>query len=151
MSSNLEEKVENPQNIENTAIKTAGEETKEESKKTFGTPFKSGDEWKGNKNGRPKGSRNLTKVFEEAMEEVKERAKAKGVTIEDPEIEIMLALLSQAQKGNVRAMELYMKYKYGNPTQPVDLSGEVKLKTENIVDIVDFYKHLLSEDELVKE
>ena len=95
--------------------------------------FKSGEEWRGNANGRPKGSRNLTKIFELSIEEIKIRSKLKGIIIEDPEIEIMLSLLGKAKNGDVRAMELYMKYKYGNPTQPIDFSGEVEFNNSNLV------------------
>lgn len=124
---------------ENTGQNTENNSTP---KRQGGVLFKSGAEWKGNKNGRPKGSRNLTKIFEVAMDEVKERAKKNGKLIEDPEIEIILTLCGLAQKGNPKAMELYMKYKYGNPTQPIDITADIK--TDKIEATVDFFNTLLN-------
>lgn len=143
----MESTLKNTENTENTAEETA-ENLVEETKKTFGVPFKAGEEWNGNKLGRPKGSRNLTTLFKETFEEIKERAKAQGQEISDPEMDIIISLLTTAKKGNVRAMELYMKYKYGNPTQPIDLSGDVKVKTEGITDAVEFFKTLITKENI---
>lgn len=126
-------------NTENTEKNT---DIKTENRGKSLIPYKSGENWKGNANGRPKGSRNLTKIFELAMHEVKERAKQKGTVIEDPEIEIVLSLLAKAQKGDTKALELYMKYKYGNPTQPLDITGDIK--TEGIKDALAFFNTLIT-------
>lgn len=93
------------------------------------TPFKSGKAWNGNKNGRPKGTRNLTTLFKEAFDKIKQRAKEeKGIDIEDPEIDIIIALIGGAKKGVPKLVDTYMKYKYGQPKQEIELSGELETK-----------------------
>lgn len=108
------------------------------------TPFKKGAEWTGNKGGRPKGSRSLTTLFREAFEQIRKRAKEKdGTIIEDPEIDVIISLVGGAKKGVPKLVETYMKYKYGQPTIPIDLDVSVNSESEEIEAMVSTFTKLL--------
>lgn len=79
----------------------------------------------GNPKGRPRGSRNLDKVFEEAFN-IKLSSKENG---QDKKISVTQALaqklLAKALGGDLKAMELLFKYK-----ERLDLKEEEKRKLE---------------------
>jgi hypothetical protein len=70
----------------------------------------------GNPNGRPKGHRNLTSLFNDAVEALAKLGKEKGKDI-DVEIDIVKKMLDKARLGDPHAMKLYFEYRYGKAKQ----------------------------------
>jgi len=105
-------------------------------------PFKSGDEWKGNPNGRPKGALSLTTILKRMIEngevemKIKKTKKNKDGTETtyydtvriSPEL-LHQGVLKKACAGNTRAYELITNRIEGLPTQNLNqnLSGDVNL------------------------
>lgn len=87
--------------------------------------FKSGDEWTGNRNGRPKGKRNYDKMVEDALINLEKKYKQNGIDIPDFELEIFEKLLNDVRAGKDKARELYFKYRYSQPKQTLELMGNV--------------------------
>lgn len=86
--------------------------------------FKSGKEWKGNVKGRPKGSKGLKTLFNQAIETIIEKG------IDDPEVSIISSLLTKAQNGSPAHMKMYLEYRHGKPTQEIKFEDVTSIEKE---------------------
>jgi hypothetical protein len=79
--------------------------------------FKSGDEWNGNAEGRPKGSVGFDQIWKQTVAKV---AEEDGITPEEAEVNLMVAAYGQAKKGNSPYFKEIMDRKFGRvqPDQP---------------------------------
>jgi hypothetical protein len=109
----------NNQNADNTAEKVRG------------VPFKEGDDPRRNLEGRPKGSRNFSTLFNEAIKKIVTEQK---IPITDPEIEMVSRAIIEALKGNYVFYRDIMDRRYGQAKQTIETSGEtdVSLITKGI-------------------
>lgn len=80
------------------------------------TPFPKGTS--GNPNGRPKKLPELDDLLDDVLSD-----KSKGKT--EAEL-ILLSLIKEAKKGNVRAAEVLLERAFGKVKQDIGISGEVK-------------------------
>lgn len=75
----------------------------------------------GNPKGRPKGSRNLSVLFNDAIEAFAKLAKKKGIADDmDVEIDIVKKMLDKARTGDPHAMKLYFEYRFGKARHQED-------------------------------
>lgn len=86
-------------------------------------PFKKGNDPRRNLKGQPKKIPNLDKLLADLLgDEDDDKSEAKSV---------LRALLVQAKKGNVRAIEVLLERAYGKPKQTIDNNitvGEFKIQ-----------------------
>lgn len=90
------------------------------------TPFKKGVS--GNPKGRPKKIPNIDVLLADILgsdDDDKSEAKA-----------VLKSLLTQAKRGNVRAIEVLLERAYGKPKQTID--NNVKIDSINLKDLVKF-------------
>jgi hypothetical protein len=113
----------NNQNADNTAEKVRG------------VPFKEGDDPRRNLEGRPKGSRNFSTLFNEAIKKIVTEQK---IPITDPEIEMVSRAIIEALKGNYVFYRDIMDRRYGQAKQTIETSGEIDVikKEVNLYDIL---------------
>ena len=71
------------------------------------------------------------------------RKEKDGTIIEDPEIDVIISLVGGAKKGVPKLVETYMKYKYGQPTIPIDLDVSVNSESDEIEAMVSTFTKLL--------
>jgi hypothetical protein len=87
------------------------EKTEKTAKKVqVGVPFKSGDEWNGNALGRPKGTKNFSTIFEEAIKLI---VKEQRIPVKDPEVEMVVKAVTKALQGNYAFYKDIMDRTYG--------------------------------------
>lgn len=99
----------------------------------------------GNPKGRPKGSRNLDKVFEEAFNIKllsKENGQGKKISVTQA---LAQKLLAKALGGDLKAMELLFKYK-----ERLDLKEEEKRKLEEKANGKTMLEQFAEFEELIK-
>jgi hypothetical protein len=89
-------------------------------------PFKAGDEWSGNKEGRPKGTKNLKTLIEElgsieypTPEELKAMYPNEKYTAKELAI---MALFAKSVKGDVQAFHAWADRLEGKPNQTTDVT-----------------------------
>lgn len=75
--------------------------------------------------GRPLGRKNFGTIFDEAIKRIVEEKK---INISDPEIEMVTKAIVEALKGNYAYYRDTMDRKYGRPSQPIELGGELPFK-----------------------
>lgn len=83
--------------------------------KVIGKPFEKGES--GNPNGRPKGRRNFSTIFYDALESL---ANKNGIEATDLETEIVEKALLSARKGDARFYKDLMDRLHGTATQNID-------------------------------
>jgi len=93
-------------------------------------PFKSGADWKGNANGRPKGSKNRSTIIKEMIERASLESFKQSQTEflgDDPEAQpqtvaeqMTAAIVAKAMSGDVPAFRELMDGAYGKLTDKVD-------------------------------
>ncbi len=112
-----EQKIENVENSEKTEI---------EQKKRRGAPaeylFKPGQS--GNPNGRPKGSKNFTTLFEKAVKEVAKKLEL-GEDPDSVEVEIIKRGIKEALAGKYPFYKDIFDRIYGQPKGNIELEGKV--------------------------
>ena len=86
---------------------------KEDKRKKMPHLFKPGQS--GNPNGRPKGSRNVQTLFNEAFVKLADELEEEGVITSDPEIDIVKNLIKLARNGDIQAIKIYLEYRIGKP------------------------------------
>ena len=88
-------------------------------------PFKSGKDWNGNKNGRPKGSLSLLTILKNKLETMSpdQQRTAAEVFIEN--------MVQDGLDGNDRVREMIMNYVEGKPVNRVEISEVDGLKTDS--------------------
>ncbi|NBW09219.1 MAG: hypothetical protein EBR82_14465 [Caulobacteraceae bacterium] len=91
-----------------------------------GIPFQKGELWKGNKSGRPKGSRDFYLDFRDAIRKIKDLETGKNIT----ELDIIRIGVEKMLKGDVRFEALYLDLLdrvYGKAIQPatLDVAGQI--------------------------
>lgn len=88
-----------------------------------------------NPTGRPKGSKNFTTDFEEAIKGIKDKDTGEQLTMG----KIIKIGITKMLKGDAKFEGLYkdlLDRYYGKGVQPIDLSGEVKLESnEKIIEM----------------
>lgn len=73
--------------------------------------------------GRPVWSRNVEKLFRDAIAKI-----AKDQKVDDVERDLVITILAKAKKGDMKAMEMYLDRLYWKPKQSTDItSGWEKL------------------------
>lgn len=83
----------------------------------------------GNPKGRPRKLPELPKLLADVMGEEKD-----GMTAAEA---ILKKLRQEASKGNMRAIELLLKYSYGNPVQRLEHTGADGQPIETVIKFID--------------
>ncbi len=83
-----------------------------------GVPFKAGDDPRRNLEGRPKGSKNFTTLFDEAIIKIAEEGE-----VSDVEIELVKRAVKKAMTGDYSFYRDVMDRKFGKPVQPTDVTS----------------------------
>jgi hypothetical protein len=109
------QEVENKEITDNTVRKQPGDQLKP-------YQFKPGES--GNPAGRPKGSRNFSTLFNEAIKKIVTEQK---IPITDPEIEMVSRAIIEALKGNYVFYRDIMDRRYGQAKQTIETSGETDI------------------------
>ena len=94
--------------------------------------FKSGAEWKGNKDGRPKGQRNYSTIYKEALAKI---AKSKDLSADELENLIIQSGLEEVLKKNYAFYRDHLDRWYGQPPQGIgsmDEEGNFKEQSVNV-------------------
>jgi hypothetical protein len=99
----------------------AGNTAENQQKRIIGRPFPPGVS--GNPSGRPKGSKNFTTLFEEAVKKL-----ALGETPDDVEMEILRTGIEKAKAGSFSFYKDIFDRIYGQPTKTIDLTGSLKVQ-----------------------
>lgn len=94
-------------------------ETKLEDK--YPTRFKPGAEWRGNANGKPKGSRHFTTLFKEAVTKI-----AEGEA-ESDDILIVKKVIAKAKEGDLKAVDMILDRTDGKAEQTINLEADVTI------------------------
>ena len=92
-------------------------ETKLEDK--YPTRFKSGSEWKGNANGKPKGARHFSTLIKEAI------TKVANDTGTSDDVLIIQALVAKAKDGDLKAVDMVLDRVDGKAEQTINLDADV--------------------------
>ena len=85
--------------------------------------FKSGEDWTGNRKGRPKGRRNYAMVYADAMEAL---AEEKGMGAEELEDLLIKVAYKKAQKGDFNFYRDLQDRLHGKPQQHFDHTSDGK-------------------------
>lgn len=93
----------------------------------------------GNPKGRPKGTKNFSTLFEQAIKKI---VKEKKLPIKNPEVELVVKAIVEGLKGNYPYFRDLMDRKYGKPAQPIEHGGEIDLKVKALEELTDFIKQL---------
>jgi hypothetical protein len=103
------------------------------------TPWKPGES--GNPMGRPKGSKNFSTKFKQAVEVI---AKSEEKSVDEAMLEIFKTAYDQAKKGNFNYFKDLMDRVYGKPVQRIDAKSEVR--EVSIVKFVDGMRKIADEE-----
>ena len=82
----------------------------------------------GNLNGRPKGVKNFTTIYREAVKKI---ANAKGLDIDEVEVDLIIKGISEAKKGKYQYHKDIFDRVYGKAEEKVDITS----KGEQVVGI----------------
>ena len=85
--------------------------------KVRGKPFISGDDPRRNLEGRPKGTKNFTTYWEEAIKKI---AIEKNLEENEVEVDLVMTAYRLAKRGNYSFFKEIMDRKYGKPLQTID-------------------------------
>lgn len=119
-----------------------GKTDKELSKEEKPWQFQEGDDPRRNLNGRPKGTKNFSTQFKEA---VKVLAEDEGKEVDDMMLDIFKTAYNQAKKGNFNYFRDLMDRVYGKPVQKIDSRQEIQ--QVSVVKFVDGMRKIADESE----
>lgn len=86
-----------------------------------------------NPNGRPKGAKNFSTIFDEAIKEI---ADTNGIPVEQVEKDLLKMALKSAREGNYNYFKDLMDRRYGQARQKIDMGldddiQEIKIEIVN--------------------
>lgn len=116
------------------------ENTEEVPKKCVGVPFKKGDDPRRNTDGRPKGTRDWSTDFEEAIKKISKRT---GVSTSEIRTDLLVKGITEARKGNHNFWKEIVERNYGKSAQPIE--GDIKIRGAE--DLAKFLQESLNESE----
>lgn len=97
--------------------------------------------------GRPKGSRSIEALFDEAITMLVAKGKKEGIGIIDLEAEILMTMLSKARAGNPKMIELWLDRRFGKVKQPVEVETNTPQTVVNIINEIGTAQSEWFEDE----
>jgi len=113
--------------------------TENSAKKVPGVPFKEGFDPRRNLDGRPKGVKNFTTLFEEAVKKL-----GLGEEPDAVEMEILRKGIEMAKEGRYPFYKDFFDRRYGQPTKTIDLTGN--LKVQKIQELEEKLKDILENE-----
>ena len=119
------------------------ENTGNTAEKVRGVPFKEGFDPRRNLDGRPKGAKNFTTLFEKAVKEVAKKLEL-GEDPDSVEVEIIKRGIKEALAGKYPFYKDIFDRIYGQPTKTIDLTGS--LKVQKIQELEEKLKDILENE-----